>query len=450
MPQPTLIIGLGGTGNCITTRVLKDVMEYYGLESTAQIPQQVQILNIDTDYNNPACVSFVGSQAKEMKLVLDSKMQVSIGTDRLGDYLREIVDGRHPEVARWLNPQDYLRMGQAAINTQAGASRYRALARLSLFHDLTGPNKVRSALNNAIGRIRAVNPDAGITVIIAGSLCGGTGAGLCVDIPYLVKKLMGQTAVRVFGYFVLPGAFSATLANNTLQQTQAANLRAFAAMREIHRFARDLNFAVGYPIHYDDDAVNDPVMNSSQKDRLYDLLYYFDRPVYQIVQNHHNDQNIQTAQPVSVAKGVVPVISEAIRSWVDHAAQAIITCHVVNLRSQVDSCIQAGQLAKNAAIAGSVSIFTVHLPVNHIVASWTYELAWKTLRKLLAVTPPPNQPRWDAPVAGQEDAKTCSVNLMRDDWAGGVVGISGAERARSTCEGCQDSAAIAGEAAHEK
>ncbi|MHC1732909.1 MAG: tubulin-like doman-containing protein [Bacteroidales bacterium] len=449
MPQPTLIIGLGGTGQHITTRVLKDVLEYYGLESTAKIPQQVQILNIDTSYNNPASVSFVGPQVREAKLVLDPEMQVKIGTDRLGSYLQEIAEGRHPEVARWLDPQDYLVMGEAVYNTMAGANRYRALARLSLFHDLTGrdpqtPNKVRNALTNAIKRIKAVAPDAGITVIIAGSLCGGTGAGLCVDIPYLVKKLRGQTAVRVYGYFVLPGAFSATLNNEDLKQTQATNQRSFAAMREIRRFARELNFAVGYPIHYDDDAVNDPVMNFSQKDKLYDLLYYFDRPVYQTIQNHHNGQNGQTAQPVKVEKGVVPVISEAIMSWVDHTAQAIITDHVVNLSNQVESCVQPGQLNKNAAIAGSVSIYTAQLPVYHLMEGWTYELAWKTLRKLLAVTPPPNQLRWDAPVAGQEDETTRSVGKMRGDWAGGVAGISGAERARSTCRACQDNAAIAG------
>ena len=83
-PHPTIVVGLGGTGQWVVCHVLKELMELYGLQKSEQLSQSVQILAIDTDFQNVAKVGIASgtpSSAQIGQVKLSNQMIVPLGAN---------------------------------------------------------------------------------------------------------------------------------------------------------------------------------------------------------------------------------------------------------------------------------------------------------------------------------------------------------------------------------
>jgi len=415
-PHPTLIIGLGGTGQWVTTHVLAELLSLYGVQDPKDLDPRVQILSIDTDFNLTASVGsgvsdlFSGMNVGERKL--PEHMVVRLGANVV-HYVQAIAEGKHKEIGAWFDAKWFLNQPQYAtlLNLTQGAGQYRPLGRIAVPYNLTqGGGSLSKSLRNAITEIKdhLDSQENTLTVCIAGSLCGGTGAGMFVDIAHLVKQLAAPLVVRASGYLVLPNAFEGTVPPAP-DGGAAFRQRAFAAMRELRRFSREVNYEVGYPMHYASQNVQSGVLRSQLNKTLFELLYYFDAPMVKA-----------DRERARLEEGVAPAIAEAIMLWVDGRTGADLGSHAANLNQHKASSVAHGMLHPQAAVAGAMGIYSLQLPIHLFVEEWTHELALEVLDRFLGVK--------------SKDAITHRVTDLRIDRAGDEAGMPGKLAARRDWE----------------
>jgi hypothetical protein len=424
-PNPTLVIGLGGTGQLVACQVLKDIMELYDLHEVS-LPATVQILAIDTDFANTAKLDVVGRGGRPGQVMLPDNMRIAIG-DNIRPYALETQAGKHPETAAWMDAGWFMALpgNDTLLNLNHGAGQFRPLGRVAIPYNLTVrggflKTRIKSAIDSIKNQYSNINDFKGLNVCIAGSLCGGTGAGLAVDIAYLVKQLAGVT-VNMVCYMVLPQAFDSTV-NADDNNRRAFQRRAFAAMREMRRFARVVKYQSGIPMYYDNsDKEGDAILRGKLRETLFNLLYYFDGTMTRAVPDRNGIAN----KPVEVKDGVVPLIAEAVLMWVDGETANEISTHIANLNAQYKNLITEKTLPENAAVAGAFGAYSLQLPIYHIVEGWTYELARRALRDFVGVIPADPGGSITVPAPGESTIGKIATEL-RDDWRGGKKSKSGA------------------------
>jgi hypothetical protein len=418
MARPVLVIGLGGTGQWIACHVLKELMDLYGLNepndllTSPRIGGRVRILTFDTDQGNPARVGR-GRRAFGMgvgEVRIPGPMRLSVGTQVMG-YAQEVLNGKHPWIGAWFDARWFLNQPTAVnlLNLTTGAQQFRPLGRVAVPYNLThGDGGIRTALTNAIQGLANAAPNETLLVCLVGSLCGGTGAGMVADIAYLVQRIAAGRvpAVSTRAYLVLPGAFEGTVPDGG----QGFPRRAFAAMRELGRFAREVNYEIGYPMYYAGPAQEgDGVVRGRAQQALFELVYYFDAGLVKA-----------DGLPARVEEGMALMVAEAILPWVDGQTSDVFLSHAANLTAQKADRITQGVLEAQAAVAGGIGLYSLQLPIQEIIEEWTYGLAREALEKFLGVR--------------QEDATTKTVTALWEDRAGGVQGISGRNAARAEWE----------------
>jgi hypothetical protein len=217
----SIIIGVGGTGHQIILDVRKRLIEKYG--SLDKLPI-VGFLLLDTDQaifgRNPDYDDAVNLDAAD-------KIHTSVhGVDALRRNLRE-----HPHLRTWLDP----RVLTGDIDQGAGAVRargrlayfwnYAAIARrleeemLQITKDSSKETAIRNGLQ--VGE--------GITVYVVGSLLGGTGSGMFLDLAYTVKnKFKSQRMLETVGMFSIPPNTEAVAVDN--------RPNAYAALLELNHY----------------------------------------------------------------------------------------------------------------------------------------------------------------------------------------------------------------------
>ena len=152
-----------------------------------------------------------------------------------------------------------------------------SLVGFAVFRDVSAPalSNIAKLLNTAMTEIRNTATITNLDVFLIASVAGGTGAGMFVDIAYLVRKLAeeNQNGLKITfrGFLVLPEAFSAIPGG--VEQCDAA--RAYAAMRENRRFMVDFAWKNGYPMYYQPSG-EDRIWRSTIKTKLFDSLYHID------------------------------------------------------------------------------------------------------------------------------------------------------------------------------
>lgn len=419
LPHPVLLVGLGGTGQWIACHVLKELMDLYGLNdpnevlTSPQIGGRVRILAIDTDQGNPAKVGRgrrqFGMGVGEVRL--PDQMRLSVGAQIMG-YAQQIASGQHPQIGSWFDATWFLNQmtAVALLNLTTGAQQFRPLGRVAVPYNLTQfGGGIRTALTSAIQGIANAAPGHNLLVCIVGSLCGGTGAGMVADIAHLVQRVAeGRVpAVSTRAYLVLPNAFEGTVqAGGSAGFSQ----RTFAAMRELRRFAREVRYEIGYPMHYaGPEREGDEVLRGRAQQALFELMYYFDAGLVKV-----------DGLPAKVEEGMALLIAEAILPWVDGETRGTFLSHAANLTAQKAIRIAGGALHPQAAVAGGIGLYSLQLPIQEIIEEWTYGLAREALRMFLGVR--------------QEDATTKTVTHLWDNRVGGVEGISGRDAARAEWE----------------
>ncbi len=224
---PTVLIGVGGTGHEVLARVRRLVEETYG--SLNNFPL-ISFLIIDTDKEyKVTSPNAAGSAFKDAE-----KIWASVS----GSQVRDILDNmqNYPWISRWFPTE--LERNITAI--EAGAGQIRGCGRFAFFYNY---HKIQKAFNQAADRVKGHETymlnkygikvvTTGLNVFVVGSLSGGTGSGMMIDLGYCVRHwLKGQSSPLITAIAPTPEAFAGINVGDRV----LAN--GYAAMMELSYFS---------------------------------------------------------------------------------------------------------------------------------------------------------------------------------------------------------------------
>jgi serine/threonine protein kinase len=224
--RPAMVIGLGRSGLAILKQLRGELNDQFGHPDN--LPN-VRLLYLDTD---PEAIQSA-TQGKTDALLPREVLLARLA--RASQYLRP-REGKVPFEA-WLDPKILY-----CIPRQRNHAGVRALGRLAF---VDNQQAILQRLENALAVCTAPETldqaakQTGLEkltsvprIYIVGSLAGGTGGGMFVDLAYVLRNLMrseGHTNAELVGLFFLPEASRDT------QTTGLAN--AVAALTELNHFA---------------------------------------------------------------------------------------------------------------------------------------------------------------------------------------------------------------------
>lgn len=266
-----LFVGIGGTGDEVLAR-LKDKV----YATTGSIPDTLQFRLIDTeadDYrkNKGARLGGEGSAT-----AIEGNEYLQLADDPPGtfaDYASKVA--RDPqtvaEMARWYRADLFKQnLSNADFNLVRGAGQHRQFARMGVFLNLS---RVVSTLRYAMEKCG--HADGELPIWIIGSVAGGTGAGLYMDLALLARLVAEQMGLRfrIIGAAVLPDAF---------KDVSIDGARAYAVIRELERFQAPVATEYRGRFSEAEDGIRfsvdyDSTTRVNLTDKLFDNLVYYNR-----------------------------------------------------------------------------------------------------------------------------------------------------------------------------
>ena len=151
--------------------------------------------------------------------------------------------GPYDHIGIWFPPQ--LLRNIKAI--EEGAKGIRPVGRLAFFHNY---QRIKTVIETAEKRTRGhesflltsgLKIEPGLSIFVVGSLCGGTGSGMFLDVAYSLRNIYSEQGARIFGYLVI----SPELYGNT--SNMSANT--YAALKELNHYSNPgTEFAACYDI----------------------------------------------------------------------------------------------------------------------------------------------------------------------------------------------------------
>ena len=226
---PTVLVGVGGTGAEILSRVRRFVEETY--DSLDKFPL-LSFLWIDTDKGykiaNPEAA---GSDFKDYEKCHATVSGIEVET-RLDNM------ERFPWIEKWFPPE----LEKNISSLEAGAGQIRPCGRFAFFCNYSKIQKdFQQALNRVKGKENYMLNRYGIKVIpnsvnvfVTGSISGGTGSGMLIDLGYCIKHwLKGEGSTQITAIVPMPNAF----AGISVGEGVIAN--GYAALMELSYFSDD-------------------------------------------------------------------------------------------------------------------------------------------------------------------------------------------------------------------
>ncbi len=266
---PTVLIGIGGIGGQIVRLVSNSLREYDR--------EFVEMVVLDTNTNDLQDTIDVN-----IPYVQTSENQT------VSDYLRQ-----NPDFQKWF-PMNPLVNGK---NLTQGAGQIRAVSRLGALasEEAHRFDTIRDAINRVNRNVGGAVQNM-IRVMIVGSVCGGTGSGMGIQLPFLVRDLVERLAhmpqILIRGLFVMPDVLEEE--QDTDEKKKAVYVNAYAFLRELNAFNLAQTFQPGTDKldieHYNRGANNlatDPVQMANQ------IPYNF---LFLIEKSDVNGQNIGNIQ----------------------------------------------------------------------------------------------------------------------------------------------------------
>lgn len=194
---PPLLVGLGTTG----LRVLAHIRHVLA-ERSPGLADQVVFLGVDTDTRGRA---IVGPQ---------DFCYIGLPTGEGRRLLRSLDAGEYAEIASWYDPA--LTLDDIQGN---GSGTVRMAGRVQLYYRFkaldTAIQRAQQRLQGTAAAIRrmvatstqnvAVNPS--LSIYFFGSVCGGTGAGILLDVLAYFDHMYQDNDVQRKAYLFLPNAF---------------------------------------------------------------------------------------------------------------------------------------------------------------------------------------------------------------------------------------------------
>jgi hypothetical protein len=201
---PTVVVGIGGTGAEVLARVRRLVEETYGNLKNFPILSFL-VVDTDKDYKitNPEAG---GTPFKDYE-----KHWARVG----GKQVREMVSEmeKYPWINRWF-PNE---LERNITSLEAGAGQIRACGRFAFFcnyHEIQ--KKFLEAVRRVKGQDNYMQERHGIkvssnavNVFVTGSLSGGTGSGMIIDMGYCIRNwLRSEGSPLVTAIVPMPEAFA--------------------------------------------------------------------------------------------------------------------------------------------------------------------------------------------------------------------------------------------------
>ncbi len=368
MPRPTIVIGLGGTGQWILTFLKKELLEIGG----GSMPPGIKLLSFDTTSRATAKTG-QGAPKEDAQAVkagavelVEGKEFIPIGNN-VSQLASEIAQGKHSHL-QWFPANSFLsKLPASSFNTKEGSGQIRHMGRISIFRDLSALQKseILSRLRAAIQDIQGkVSRDLQLEIAIVGSLAGGTGAGMLVDMAILAREQASRLVANnyvVRGFFILPRAFSAA----GVGESRDMLARSFAAWRELDRFmivgerfgVRQINY---HEINQD--------LRIKVNRRAFDVSYMIDPA----------RQTVNSLDGVRAEEGLFPAVAQVLSLIMDDKAGKAYTEFVTtNLSGKL------AQLPRHPyhSVIGS---YTIKVPVYYAREKFSHQLALDALREFLA------------------------------------------------------------------
>ena len=201
---PTLVVGIGGIG-CRIAATVSDLL-------TKEDREFVGVVGIDTNVND----------LKQLKKRGMRTIQTS-DNRTVRDFITENFFS-----ASWF-PLDRFTAGKSMVN---GAGQIRAVSRLAAIASEKQGKFL--PIKEEIQRIRKDNGQ--LTVMVVGSITGGTGAGLFLQLPYYLRKVMHETSGK--GDIIIRGMFLGADMTADVQPSRinrnAVQVNGYACMKELN------------------------------------------------------------------------------------------------------------------------------------------------------------------------------------------------------------------------
>jgi hypothetical protein len=193
MATPTIIIGIGTSGLYTIEHAQRFYYETSGKKDGKNKPDNVEYLYIETNESNRPIGTPVGNDIT----------RVYISLDNMAEMISELKSS--------CNNPPWLPDSRVALAAGLGAGGIRSCGRLAMWgRNQKGDNfgNVINAITNAYAKVMHVNNNdsnqsAQPAVYVTGSLTGGTGAGVFIDMGYLVRHIV-QNITDIYGLFLLP------------------------------------------------------------------------------------------------------------------------------------------------------------------------------------------------------------------------------------------------------
>lgn len=241
---PTVIVGVGGTGVEVLSRVRRLVEESYSSLNKFPI---LSFLSIDTDKD----YKVTNPEAAGTPLQDFEKLWASVSGKEVADIMSNMH--KYPWIESWF-PQE-LERNIGAL--EAGAGQIRACGRFAFFYNY---HKIRAKFNEACDRTKShesymqdtygVRVNSGqVNVFVVGSLSGGTGSGMIIDLGYCIRNwLKGQSSPLVSAIVPMPNAFASV----NVGERVLAN--GYAALMELSYYS---DYRTEYCTRYSSGAVDE-------------------------------------------------------------------------------------------------------------------------------------------------------------------------------------------------
>ena len=218
--QPTLLVGVGGTGCDIASRV-------YAMAHANNVlgTNRIAILGFDTDEND------IQNRRKEMPT------RQLIRTSTAATVFQLLYKNR-PQLQDWFAIEDDLTTEIRQMNLTDGAGQVRMLSRLAFQSALQDPT-ISADMENALHGLGMHDNqnkiDATVNVFLVGSLAGGTGSGMFLQTTLVLAQKLREKGFtpQMRGLFLLPDIFIKA-ARMPVDQHHNVLANSYAALRELN------------------------------------------------------------------------------------------------------------------------------------------------------------------------------------------------------------------------
>ena len=234
----TICIGLGGTGRDVLMRIRRLIVDRYG--DLKELPI-ISFLDIDTDkaaFSTSDLTTGSTYHGVDLTFREGERIAATMNRTEVNNFIRGIErrqsyerEGPYDHIGRWFPPQ--LLKDIKAI--EEGAKGIRPVGRLAFFNNYRCINNaIKLAENRTLGHqasliAKGLVVEGGLDVFLVGSLCGGTGSGMFLDLAYILRQKYGDIGAKIFGYLVI----SPELYGNT----PSMNANTYAALKELNHYA---------------------------------------------------------------------------------------------------------------------------------------------------------------------------------------------------------------------